>query len=116
VTYIKDNFTLTGDQYRYQNEFPMMVRGMRLFGAPEGVRPFIGAGIGVTYDIRRTDIGLYSVTADAWHFTMAPEIGINIPAGEKLLTASVRYHYGVKARDLGEVSYISFNLGIKFVL
>jgi len=114
-TYIKDNFTITGNQYRYQNEFPILVRGLRLFGVPDGIRPFMGAGLGVIYDVRRTDIGLYSIKTDAWHFAMAPELGIIIPAGEKLMTASVRYNYGVKARDLGQVSYFSFNLGILFV-
>jgi len=114
-TYIKDNFTLTGNQYRYQNEFPMLIRGLRIFGVQDGIRPFIGAGLGVIYNIRRTDIGLYSVKTDAWHFSMAPELGIIIPAGENLITASVRYNYGVKARDLGQQSYFSFNLGILMV-
>jgi outer membrane protein len=111
-TYVRDNVTVTGNQFRYQNEFPMLVRGMYLFGAPAGVRPFIGAGIGVIYNIRRTDIGLYSVKTDAWHFSMAPEIGIMIPVRESLITSGVRYNYGVKAADLGQQAYISFNLGI----
>jgi hypothetical protein len=114
-TYVKDNLTITGNQFRYQNEFPMLARGLYLFGVPAGIRPFIGAGVGVIYNIRRTDIGLYSLKTDAWHFSVAPEIGINIPVGESQITAGVRYNYGVKAGDLGEQSYISFNLGFMFV-
>jgi len=114
-TYTKDNFTLTGNQFRYQNEFPMLVRGQYLMGVPGGIRPYIGAGIGVIYNIRRTDIGLYSIKTDAWHFSMAPELGINIPAGESYVSTSIRYNYGVKARDLGQQSYFSFNLGILLV-
>jgi hypothetical protein len=114
-TYTRDNVTITGNQFRYQNEFPMLVRGMYFFGQPDEIRPFAGAGIGVIYNIRRTDIGLYSLKTDAWHFAMAPELGIMIPIGEAKITASVRYNYGVKARDLGQQSYISFNLGFMFV-
>jgi hypothetical protein len=114
-TYIHDNFTLTGNQYRYQNEFPMLIRGLYLLGVQDGIRPFVGAGIGVIYDVRRTDIGLYSVKDDAWHFSMAPELGIMIPARESLITTSVRYNYGVKAGGLDPVSYFSFNLGVMLI-
>ena len=115
-TYVKDNLTITGNQFRYQNEFPMMARGMYLFGLPGGTRPYIGAGIGVIYNIRRTDIGLYSIETDAWHFAMAPELGINIPVGGSMISSNIRYNYGVKAKDLGPQSYFSFNLGYIFVL
>jgi len=46
---------------------------------------------------------------------MAPELGINIPAGESYVSTSIRYNYGVKARDLGQQSYFSFNLGLLLV-
>jgi opacity protein-like surface antigen len=114
-TYVDDNVTITGNQFRYQNAFPMLVRALYLFGVPEGIRPFVGAGLGVTYNKRRTDIGLYSLEADAWHFTMAPELGIMIPVGMSGITSSVRYNYAVKARDLGQQSYFSFNLGFMIV-
>lgn len=114
-TYVRDNVTLTGNQFRYQNDFPMLVRGLYLFGAPAGIRPFMGAGLGVIYNVRRTDIGLYSIEKDSWHFTVAPELGIMIPVRESMITASLRYSYGVKARELGEQSYVSFNLGFLLV-
>lgn len=114
-TYTQDNVTITGNQFRYQNEFPMLVRGMFLLGAPAGIRPYVGAGIGVIYNVRRTDIGLYSIEKNAWHFAMAPEMGILIPVRESIITASVRYNYAVKAKDLGQQSYVSFNLGFMLV-
>jgi outer membrane protein W len=115
-TYVNDNVTITGNQFRYQNEFPMLVRGMYMFGAQGGFRPYLGVGMGVIYNVRRTDIGLYSLKTDAWHFSVSPELGILIPVGESTrISASVRYNYGVKARDLGQQSYISFNLGFVLV-
>jgi hypothetical protein len=114
-TYVKDNATIHGNQYRYQNEFPILVRGLYLLGAPAGIRPYIGAGLGTMYSLRRTDIGLYSIEKDSWHFAVAPEIGIFIPVRESKISASVRYNYGVKAGELGEQSYVSFNLGFMLV-
>jgi len=114
-TYTQDNLTITGNQFRYQNEFPMLARAMYLLGTPEGIRPYVGAGIGVIYNIRRTDIGLYSIKKDAWHFSISPEIGIMIPVRESLITTSVRYNYGVKAGELEAPSYISFNMGFMLV-
>jgi len=113
-TYIKDNFTLTGDQYRYQNEFPMLVRGLYMFGEQDGIRPFAGLGTGVIYTIRRTDIGLYSVKTVAWHYALAPEIGVILPAGDTQVSLGIRYNYGAKAGGLDQVSYFSINLGILF--
>jgi len=110
--YTNDNLTLTGTQYRYMNLFPMLARGLYELGQPEGTRPFLGSGLGVTADIARTNIGLYSFQKTAWHFTIAPEIGIKIPLGYGSITTSLRYVYGVKARDLDRISYFSLNLGM----
>lgn len=113
-TYVNDNATLTGTQYRYLNAFPILVRGLYSFGAEYTTRPYIGAGLGITPDVVRTDVGLYSFSKDATHFTMAPEIGINVPYEGGAVIASVRYIYGVKTKDIDAISYFSFNLGFVF--
>ena len=109
--YTYDNLTVTGTQYRYMNLFPMLARGLYEFGEHGGTSAFIGSGIGVTADIAKTNIGLYSFKKTAWHFTVAPEIGIKIPLGYTSLTGSLRYTYGVKTKELGNLSYFSINLG-----
>jgi hypothetical protein len=114
-TYVKDNLTITGNQFRYQNSFPMLARGMYMFGASAGIRPFVGAGVGVTYNVRRTDIGLYSIKKDAWHFSMSPEIGILIPIRESKISAGVRYNYAAKAGEFNSQNYVSLNLGFLIV-
>jgi hypothetical protein len=110
--YTNDNLTLTGTQYRYMNLFPMLARGLYEFGEQEGTRPFIGSGLGVTADIAKTNIGLYSFQKTGWHFTVAPELGIKIPIGYGSITASIRYTYGVKTKEIDRVSYFSINLGM----
>jgi hypothetical protein len=110
--YTNDNLTLTGTQYRYMNLFPMLARGLYEFGGVEGSRPFIGSGLGVTADIAKTNIGLYSFQKTGWHFTVAPELGIKIPLGYGTITTSLRYTYGVKTSELDQISYFSINLGM----
>jgi hypothetical protein len=110
--YENDNLTLTGTQYRYMNLFPMLARGLYEFGTQEGTRPFIGSGLGVTADIAKTNIGLYSFQKTGWHFTIAPELGIKIPLGYGSITGSLRYTYGAKTRELDNISYLSVNLGM----
>jgi hypothetical protein len=109
--YTDDNLTMTGTQYRYMNLFPMLARSLYEFGEPQGFRPYIGAGLGVTADIAKTNIGLYSFEKTGWHFTFAPELGIKIPLGYTSLTGGLRYTYGVKTKELGSISYFSINLG-----
>jgi hypothetical protein len=110
--YTNDNLTLTGTQYRYMNLFPMLARVLYEFGEHEGTRPFIGSGLGVTADIAKTNIGLYSFQKTGWHFTIAPELGIKIPLGYGSITGSLRYMYGVKTKELDKISYFSINLGM----
>jgi len=110
--YTDDNLTLTGTQFRYLNLFPILARGLYEFGELDGTRPFIGSGIGVTADIAKTNIGLFSFQKTGWHFTIAPELGIKIPLGYGSITGSLRYTYGVKTKELDNVSYLSVNLGM----
>jgi hypothetical protein len=110
--YTYDNLTMTGTQFRYMNLFPMLVRGLYEFGTMEGTRPYIGAGTGVTADIVKTNIGLYSFQKTGWHFTVAPELGIKIPLGYGSVTTSLRYTYCVKTKEINDFSYFSLNLGM----
>lgn len=85
---------ITGTQFRYINAFPLLLTGHKYFGDDEGTMIFVGAGIGAYAVERRTEVGLFAVTSDTWHFGLAPEAGIIIPLGWRakgLLNG--RYHY-----------------------
>jgi hypothetical protein len=113
-TYIKDNLTVQGTQYRYMNLIPFLMRGAYNFGEQTHIRPYIGAGLGTVREITRTDVGLLSFKEDAWHFSVAPEIGLNIPCLKGAVTASARYLYGLRAEDLNNISYFTLNIGYLF--
>jgi len=109
--------TVSGKQYRHLNAFPMLATCQYYFGQKNAARPYLGLGIGTYYIRQFTDIGLYTVKADGWHFGLSPEFGVVIPtsAGYGMqAVVSLRYHYPVKAGDYisGSQSFSYWALGV----
>lgn len=110
--------TITGKQYRYSNNFPMLATFTYFLSEEEeGVVPFASFGIGTMYTRRNTDMNLYTIEQEAWNFLIQPEIGVHygMPDGFGL-SASLKYNHGFAAgSELTEAqSYLSLNLGFNF--
>lgn len=104
---------VTGTQARYFNMVPLNVNVKKYFSNGGDLTPYVGAGLGMSYFDRRTDIGIFSLTDHKWLLNFAPEVGILYDLN--LYTAisfKVKYNYSVKASDFPSVSYLSFGLGI----
>ena len=69
---------ISGDQFRYINSFPLLANVSYFLGKPGGVRPFIGADVGVYVMEHRLDIGLYTIHETNAHFGFGPEAGIRL--------------------------------------
>jgi outer membrane protein W len=116
-SYSRDAATLTGHQYRYNNLFPMAVNGQYHFNAVSSnpIKPYIGLGIGTIYDLRNTDMGLWTVEEENWHFMVSPEVGLiydlNMVTGIKF---SVRYDNAFKTSDADAFGNLNLNLGFVF--
>lgn len=109
-----DRIDVSGEQFRYINAFPTLLTGHYYFGQRDGIRPYVGAGVGAYYAEERLEIGLVAITADAWHFGLAPEAGLIVPLGWRargLLQA--RYNWALKANNT-EHTYWGFNVGFVF--
>lgn len=117
-TYTLGNETITGKQFRYSNNLPMVATFTYFLAEEdEGVVPFAGVGLGTMYTRRNTDMNLYTIEQEAWNFLIQPEIGVHygMPDGFGL-SASLKYNYGLAAgSELTEAqSYLSVNLGFNF--
>jgi hypothetical protein len=114
-SYTKGNATLTGHQYRYNNLFPMAVNGQYHFQSSSSLKPYIGLGIGTIYDLRNTDMGMWTVEEENWHFLMSPEVGLiydlNMATGIKF---SIRYDNAFKISDADAFGNLNLNLGFVF--
>ena len=114
--YTKGNSSISGKQYRYQNQFPILVATDYYFSPGEKFNPFIGMGLGTMYSLRNTNMSLYTIEEDAWHFALRPEVGFLYEMSQGLSTiVAIKYYNGFSAGDFdSSQSYFTLNLGLAF--
>jgi len=116
-TYSNDDGSLaiSGVQYRYINSAPILLVGDYYFSPEEKFSPFVGLGIGITYNEVRTQMSQYYVNTDTWQFSLAPEVGVTV-AGTTGVSGflSARYNSNFKTSELDAQSYLTLNVGVKF--
>ncbi|MBL7857535.1 MAG: outer membrane beta-barrel protein [Cyclobacteriaceae bacterium] len=114
-SYTSGTQTLTGVQYRYINMLPIIVAVDYYLKPDEHINPFVGLGIGTIYDQRNTDMNLYTLETNVWHFALRPEAGIRVNANPGLDIILVgKYFTGFKTDDLDAQNYFTFNVGFVF--
>ncbi|MBL7845669.1 MAG: outer membrane beta-barrel protein [Cyclobacteriaceae bacterium] len=114
ATYTQDNISLTGKQYRYSNNFPMLATAAYFLKPEESMNPFVGLGIGTMYTLRNTDMNLYTLEQDAWNFLLQPEVGLQFEIDPSTaLHVSLKYNVGFKAGNelTNAQSYLALNVG-----
>lgn len=116
-TYTVDNLSLTGKQYRYSNNIPLLVTGTYFLSPEEPLKPFVSLGIGTMYSRRNTDMNLYTLELEAWNFALQPEIGVQYELSDMTaLHLSLKYMHGFQAGNelTSAQSYFSLNVGFAF--
>ncbi len=104
--------TLTGTQYRYLNMYPLYATAYRGFGNSDNFSPYFGLGVGATKVDKRSEMGLWYTSENAWHFGLAPELGTTIYTMANFeVLFSVRYNYAFKTSSTPAYSYLGINLG-----
>ena len=78
---IDENADITGTQLRYLNIYPIQANFHYYLGQDEGVRPYLGANVGVVFANQRTDVGIFTIGQNSTHFGVSPEVGVLIPIG-----------------------------------
>lgn len=113
---VNENLDITGVQLRYLNVFPIMANVFYYLGQDEGVRPYLGTNVGITFSTQRTEIGLFSASQNSTHFGIAPEVGVLIPIGLAGggLIVSARYEQAFKSDNNFQIQYFTFNLAFNF--
>ncbi len=113
-TYTHEDYTtLFGNQYRYINVYPMLAQAHYYFGTdPHYTRIYLGGGIG-TYSVNKeTQIGVWALTENKWHFGVSPEIGILLPINYgTMINISLRYNYAVKTKNAPDYSWLALSIG-----
>ena len=114
------NGDISGKQWRYINTFPIMANMHYYFGNRNKVQFYLGGNAGLSYIRERFDIGVFTLEASNWHFTVVPEAGLTYPiTRETRLYANLRYNYSVEAGnsitgDPSSFAYFGIDLGLAF--
>lgn len=112
-TYTVGIESLSGIQFRYQNEVPILATADYLITSDSPLMPYVGLGIGTIYSERNTDMGLYRLQENPWQFALKGELGVlykvNYSTSVKF---AVKYYNGFKTNALDNQGYLSLNLGM----
>ncbi|MDY0075816.1 MAG: hypothetical protein RBR87_00955 [Bacteroidales bacterium] len=114
-SYSQGTATLTGVQYRYNNMFPMMVNAHYAFGT-RTIMPYLGLGVGTLYNMRSTQMGLYSVKENNWHFLLSPELGFMVDLSADIgIKINAIYDNAFKTREMDAFGNLRLNIGFIFM-
>ena len=108
-----ENIAVTGEQYRYNNIFPLLLNAHYYLGEAGRARPYVGAGAGAYVWERRLEIFTVALTDYRWHFGFMPEAGVVLPVkwNTRAIVAA-RYNYAFASGDQPEQSYWQLSLGL----
>ena len=115
-TFSQDGRDVTGTQVRYVNTLPIMVTGHYHLGAPGGARPYVGAGVGTVRSLQRTDVGLFTISNNNWHFGFYPEAGVYIPVSFDMgINLAARYNYAIGTSSSIDYNYLTISAGFTWM-
>lgn len=115
ATYTDDNVSLSGVQFRYLHNIPIMASADYYFKPKTKINPFVGLGIGGNYVFRRVDMGVFTTDDEAFQFAFRPEAGVIFAAGPNTdLIFAAKYLIGSNSNSMDGQSYLALNLGFTF--
>lgn len=122
-TYEFPQGAITTTIFKYCYTVPLQLTATWFF-MPEGmVQPYAGMNVGVNYNERRGEIGIYILEDNSWNFSFAPEAGVIVPFGKYSqwgLNVRGKYNYNVYSRsydqmiDFDQLSYWNLMIGLTY--
>ena len=115
-TYSEENVSVSGIQYRYSSQLPILISAEYNFRPEATLKPYANFGLGTMYSRRDTDMGLWYVREEAWHFALKPEVGIMYELNlNSSFNLSAKYYTGLASGDLETQSYLALGAGFVFL-
>ncbi len=111
-TFDRDNTTVSGEQFRTINAFPLLLSSFYYWGDDGEITFYAGGGMGGYSIEKKTSMGLWAVVDDNWHFGIAPEVGVLFPmSGNASFLLSARYNHAFKTSGSIDYQYFGVNVG-----
>ena len=115
-TYSQDNVSVSGIQYRYSSQIPILISAEYNFRPEAKLKPYANFGLGTMYSRRDTDMGQWYLREEAWHFALKPELGIMYELNlNTSFNLSAKYYTGFASGDLETQSYVALGVGFVFI-
>jgi len=113
-SYTSGTETLTGIQYRYQNQIPILLSLDYLIITDKDFQPYAGLGIGTMYSERITEMGIWLLEENPWQFALKPEAGMlyKISNGTAF-KLGLKYYIGFGS-ELENQGYFTVSAGVAF--
>jgi hypothetical protein len=113
-SYTSGTKTLSGIQYRYQNEIPILVSADYLFMTDKSIHPYLGLGIGTIYSERIVDMGVWRFEENPWQFAIKPEFGLMYElSNSTAFKLGLKYYTGMGG-ELDTQGYLTISAGLAF--
>ncbi|WPR77873.1 outer membrane beta-barrel protein [Algoriphagus sp. NG3] len=114
--YTEGSASLSGIQYRYQNNYPILLTGTYFANETGMFRPYAGLGIGTIAHDKRIDMGIFSSEKTYWLFALRPELGVLYrPAQYIGFKLGAKYYQSFSGKEIDGQSTIGLDLGIVFI-
>ena len=115
-TYSQEDVSASGIQYRYSSQVPILISAEYNFSPEATLKPYANFGLGTMYSRRDTDMGLWYLREEAWHFALKPELGIMYELNlNSSFNLSAKYYTGLASGDLETQSYLALGAGFVFL-
>lgn len=113
--YTEGTASLSGVQYRYQYNWPIMVTANYYVMTGEALRPYFGLGMGTVAHDRQIDMGIFTSQETHWQFALRPEFGLYYQASEGVgFRFGAKYYQSFESGSLAGQSNLGLNFGIVF--
>ena len=110
-SYTSGTKTLSGVQYRYQNQVPILLAVDYSISPDKDFQPYIGLGIGTIYSERNISMGIWYIEENPWQFIMKPELGFMYKfAYATAFKLAAKYNVGFGG-SLGTLGYVTVSAG-----
>lgn len=113
--YNEGSAALSGIQYRYQYNWPILVTANYFVVTGEAIRPYFGLGMGTVAHDRRIDMGIFTSEEVYWQFALRPEAGILYQVSPGMaFRFGAKYYQAFESGGLDGQSNLGLNLGVVF--
>ena len=102
-----------GFQIRTINSFPLLATAHYYMGQRGGLRPYAGAGAGISYLESRVNLGGVIIEDNGWPITLAGELGAAFPMGWRSAGfLFARFYWQAASSSMQSQTYLAFGAGV----